>query len=222
MVDTSLWNARRQAEAALTDELKPFADLFAETFAALDLCIGRLETLDSPFGRVSALVLIKARNLGLGCYSLSLDALAQEGGALFRPLVECLELLRYLRLDPARVEEVLEDRLPKAGVIAQRINGKFKGLRDYLNAHASHLSLSPEAMAHLVDFKAGRLRPVQIHNVTVLRQNLRTLLAVLIWLAIEAADCTSVGSGAVDHPLADTVDDIKRRAFVLFDGRIVQ
>ena len=222
MVATSLWSARRQAEATLTEELKPFADLLAETFAALDLCIGRLETLDHPFGRVSALVLIKARTLGLACYSLSLDALAQEGGALFRPLVECLELLTYLWLDPARVEEALEDGLPKAGVIAQRINGKFKDLRDYLNTHASHLSLSPEAMAHVVDFKAGRLRPVETHNVTVLRQNLRTLLAVLIWLAIEAANCTSVGSGAADHALGDTVEDIKRRAFVLFDGRIEQ
>ncbi len=75
MVATSLWSARRQAEATLTEELTPFADLFAETFAALDLCIGRLETLDHPFGRVSALVLIKARSLGLACYSLSLDAL---------------------------------------------------------------------------------------------------------------------------------------------------
>ena len=222
MADTSLWKTRRQAEAALNEELKPFAALFDETFAAVDHCIGRLETLDNPFGRVSALVLIKARNLALGCYSLSLDALAQEAGALFRPLVECLELLMYFRLDPARVDEALEDRLPKAGVIAQRIDGKFKRLRDYLNTHASHLSLSPETIAHLVDFKARRLRPGQVHNVAVLRQNLRTLLAVLIWLALEAANCTSVGSGAVDHALGDTVEDIKRRAFELFDGAIGQ
>lgn len=222
MVATSLWSARRQAEATLTEELKPFADLLAETFAALDLCIGRLETLDHPFGRVCALVLIKARNLGLGCYSLSLDALAQEAGALFRPLIECLELLMYFRLDPPRINEPLEDRLPKAGVIGKRIQGKFKGLRDYLNTHASHLSLSPEAMMHLVDFKAGRLRPVQAHNAAVLRLNLTTLLAVLVWLAIEAANCTTVGTGVVDDALGDIVEDIKRRAFLLLDGAIGQ
>lgn len=222
MVIKSLWEARRQAVAALGEELKPFADLLSETFAAVDHGIARLESIDQPFGRVCALVLVKARNLGLGCYSLSLDALAQEAGALFRPLIECLELLLYFRLDPSRVNESLEDRLPKAGVIAQRIEGKFKGLREYLNTHASHLSLSPEAMMHLVDFKAGRLRPVQAHNTAVLRQNLRTLLAVMMWLAIEAANCTSVGSGIVDHEFGDTVEDIKRRAFLLFDEAIGQ
>lgn len=222
MVDTSLWGTRRQAEAALNEELKPFATLFDETFAALDQCVGRLETLENSFARVAALVLIKARNLALGCYSLSLDALAQEAGTLFRPLLECLELLTYFRLDPARIQEALEDRLPKAGVIAQRIDGKFKRLRDYLNTHASHVSVRPEAMAHLVDFKAGRLRPVQVHNVQVLRQNLRTLLTVLVYITIEGANSTSVGSGVVDHRLGDTVEDVKRRAFVVMDEDIGQ
>ena len=95
MMATPLWDTRRQAEAALNGDLKAFARLFDETFAAVDQCIVRLEGLDDPFGRVCALVLIKARNLGLGCYSLSLDALAQEAGALFRPLIECLELLAF-------------------------------------------------------------------------------------------------------------------------------
>jgi hypothetical protein len=213
----SLWNTRQQAEHALNEGLEPFAGLLDEVFSALDDCIDRLERLDQPFGRVCALVLIKSRNLGLGCYSLSLDALAQEAGALFRPLLECLELLTYFRLDPTRINEALEDRLPKAGVIAQRIEGKFKDLRDYLNTHVSHLSLSPEALAHLVDFRAGRLRPVQPYNEAVLRGNLSTLLAVLTWHAIEAVNCTSVGKGDVDDALADSAQDLKRRAFVLFD-----
>lgn len=217
MVTTPLWATRRQAEADLDEGLKRFADLLNETFAQVDHGVARLEGLGNPFGRVCALVLIKARNLGLGCYSLSLDALAQEAGALFRPLIECLELLVYFRLDPLRINEALEDRLPKAGAVAHRIEGKFKGLREYLNTHASHLSLSPEAMMHLVDFKAGRLRPVQPHNTAVLRQNLRTLLAVMIWLAIEAANCSSVGSGVDDRVFGEIVEDIKRRAFLLFD-----
>lgn len=218
MVATSLWSTRRQAERALKEGLEPFAGLLDEAFSVLDDCIDRLERLDQPFGPVCALVLIKARNLGLGCYSLSLDALAQEAGALFRPVLECLERLTYFRLDPTRINEALEDRRPKkAGVIANRINGKFKDLRDHLNAHASHLSMSPEAMAHLVDFQAGQLRPVQPYSEAVLRGNLRTLLAVLIWLAIEAVDCTSIGEGNVDDALGDTVEDLKRRAFVLFD-----
>ncbi len=217
MVATSLWSTRRQAERALNEGLEPLAGLLDEAFSALDDRIDRLERLDQPFGRVCALVLSKARNIGLGCYSLSLDALAQEAGALLRPLLDCLELLTYFRLDPTRINEAIEDHLPQAGVIAQRIEGKFKGLRDYLNTHASHLSLSPEAMAHLADFRAGRLRPVQPYNEAVLRGNLRTLLAVLIWLAIEAVNCTSVGEGNVDDALADKVEDLKSRAFALFD-----
>lgn len=212
---TPLWDTRRQAEESLDGQLRSLADIVNETFMAIDHGIARLEELDQPFGRVSALVLIKARNLALGCYSLSLDALAQEGGALFRPRIECLELITYFRLDPTRINEALEDRLPKAGVIAQRIAGKLKGVRDYLNEHSSHLSLSADAMRHLVDFKSGRLRPVQTHNDAVLRGNLLVLLAVLIWLAIEAANCV----GTVDGAFGETVEDIKRRAFVLFDQR---
>jgi hypothetical protein len=216
MVTTALWDTRRQAEVALGEELKPYADLLNEAFASVDISASRLASLDDPFGRVCALVLIKARNLGLGCYSLSLDALAQESGALFRPLIECLELLAYFRLDPRRVNEALEDRLPTAGVVAKKIEGKFKDLRDYLNAHASHLSLHPEAVMHLVDFKAGRLRTAQPHSSAVLGQNLRTLLSVLVWLAIEAANCASVGVGVIDIAHGDAVEDIKRRAFLLF------
>jgi len=44
-----------------------------------------------------------------------------------------------------------------------------------------------------------------------------TLLAVLIWLAIEAVNCVSVGGDNVDDDLADRVEDLKRRAFILFD-----
>lgn len=222
MVATPLWDARRKAEVALDNQLRPFAALLSEAFAATDRAITRLENRHHQFGQVCALVLIKGRNLGLGCYSLSLDALAQEAGALFRPLIECLELLIYFRLDPARVNEALEDRLPKAGVIASQIEGKFKGLREYLNAHASHLSLSPEAMMHLIDFKGGRLRFVQGHNDAVLRENLRTLLAVAVWLATEAANCTSVGEGTADHELVGVVEDLRRRAFLLLDNVTAQ
>lgn len=217
MVATSLWEARREAEQALAEGLRAYADLLAELFSAIDYCVARLERVDAPFGRVCALVLIKARNLALGCYSMSLEALAQEAGALFRPLLESLELATYFRQDPQRIDEALDDRLPKAGVIAQKVAGKFRGLREHLNAHASHLSVSPEAMAHLADFKAGRLRTVQPFSEPVLRGNLRTLLAVLVWLAIEAVNCVSVGEGSVNDELADKVENLKSRAFVLFD-----
>jgi hypothetical protein len=215
MADTSLWATRRQAEAALADELKPFADLLNEAFAAIDTSIARLETLGYPFGQVCALVLIKARNLALGCYSLSLDGVAQEAGALFRLLVESLEVLMYFRSDRSRINEVLEGRLPKAGDIAKKIEGKFQGLREHLNEHASHLSLSADAMVHLIDLKTGRLKPVQGHHVSVLQRNLSALLGIMAWLAIEGGNCTTVGSDAFDQETGDAVEHLKNRIVLL-------
>jgi hypothetical protein len=217
MVDMSLWDTRRQAERALTEGLEPFARFLNEVFSVLDDCVDRLERLDQPFGHVCAPVLIKTRNLGLGCYSLILDGLAQEAGALLRPLLEGLELLAYFRLEPTRIDEALESRLPKAGDIGRRIKGQFKDLRDYLNNHASHLSVNPEAMEHLVDLPAGQLRLVRSYNEGVLRRDLGILLAVLVWLAIEAVNCVSVGEGSVDNDLDKRAEEFERRALVFLD-----
>lgn len=213
---TAIWNTRNQAETSLAYNLRPFADLFDELFSITDECLIRLDRENESFGRVCGLVLAKSRNLVIGCYSLSLDALAQEAGALFRPLLECVELLTYFRIDPTRIDEVIENRLPKAGVIAQRIEGKFKGLRDYLNTHASHLSISPQSMAHLIDTQVGSFRPIQQHNEDVLRKNLRTLLAVFVWLSIEAVNCVSTSDGQIDQSLIDQAEDIRNRASSLF------
>jgi hypothetical protein len=61
----------------------------------------------------------------LGVYSLMLDGLGQEAGALLRPLIETLELLVYLRLEPARIDQAIEEKLPSAGQIAKKIEGEF-------------------------------------------------------------------------------------------------
>jgi hypothetical protein len=217
MRSQSLWEVRQQAALAVSGELKPFESMIAEALDLIDYCALRLHGLEGPSGIVCALVLAKARNLAVGCYSLSLDALGQEGGALFRPLVECLEALTYFKLDPQRIAEALEGRLPTAGVIAQSIEGNFKSLREYLNSHASHLSVTPEAMQHLIDVKGGRLRLVQAHSTPVLRQNLGTLLVALTWLAIEALNCVSVLGGTVDDAVAIRAEDIKARALQLLE-----
>lgn len=93
-------------------------------------------------------------------------------------------------------------------------------MRDYLNAHASHLSVAPEAMMQLIDFRAERLRLVQPYNEGALRRNLRILLAVLVWLAIEAVNCISVGEGNVEGDLADKVEEFKWRALRVIDPSI--
>jgi hypothetical protein len=218
MASQSLWEVRQQSILALDGELRPFGSMIAEALDLIDTCALRLEALKEPSGLVCALVLVKARNLAIGCYSLSLDALGQEGGALFRPLIECLEMLAYFRLDPQRIDEAIEDRLPSAGDIARHIDGGFRSLRTYLNSHASHLSVHPEAMKHLIDVRGGRLRLVQAHSIAVLRQNLGTLLVALTWLAIEALNCLSALGEAADDSDATRAEDIKRRALQLLEN----
>lgn len=193
------------------------ADVLQGIFDVVDECIGRLEAVNQPFSRVCALTLTKARNLALGCYSLSLDALGQEAGALLRPLLEALELLTYFRLDPPRIEEALEGTLPKAGVVAQRIEGKFKRLREYLNANASHFSFGPDAMLHLVDFRDGQLKVAQPFNELVLHGNLQFLFAIFAWVRIEAVNCVSVAANHVDHELADRADALRQRGLQVFE-----
>ncbi len=102
-----LWKTREEALAALEGPLRQEAAMLQDAFALMDECIAHLITRDTTFTRVCAITMIKARNLELGCYSLALDGLAQEGGALFRLVVETLELLTYFWKDPARVEEAI-------------------------------------------------------------------------------------------------------------------
>lgn len=116
---------------------------------------------------------------------------------------------------------MLEDRLPEAGVIAKRIQGKLQRLREHLNEHASHLSVGPESMGHLLDFKLLRLQTVQPYSELVLRNNLRTLLTVVVCLANEAAICASFAEGRVNDAQADRVEDLTKRATELgelYDG----
>ena len=148
-----LWKTREEALAALEGPLLQEAAMLQDAFALMDECIARLLTRDTKYTRVCAITMIKARNLELGCYSLALDGLAQEGGALFRPVVETLELLIYFWKDPARVDEAIEGNLPPAGKIAQKIEGNLKGLRDFLNSHASHFSFTYESLQHIADLQ---------------------------------------------------------------------
>jgi hypothetical protein len=44
----------------------------------------------------------------------------------------------------------------------------------------------------------------------------------MIWLATESANCRSVSEGSIDHELGSTVEDLRRRAFLLLDEAIGQ
>ena len=126
----------------------------------------------------------------MGCYSLALDGLAQESGALLRPLIETYELLVYLRLDPTRVEEVLNDNLPKAGKIAQNISGSFQDLRKYLNDSASHFSYKIDSIRHLLQVNQEvNITAFPMQSIGVFKTNLNLLIAFQAFVIFEAVNC---------------------------------
>jgi hypothetical protein len=185
---------RKQSINWIENELSVEYDVLVDGFDLISLSVSELSEygLDendiemSKLFRIGALTLAKSCHFLLGCFSLALDGLSQESGALLRPLIETYELLIYIRLDPTRVDEVTEERLPSAGNIAKKISGNFKGLREHLNEHASHFRYKVASVKHLVDFKSEALiNPFPSHDISVLKRNLNTLNAIQTILLLE-------------------------------------
>lgn len=189
----SLWNSRERALTNLQQQYPEVLNVVNSLFVFVNDCGNSLFKIDSAFSRVTALTVAKSRNLALGCYSLALDSLAQESGALVRPLIETLEVLTYFRLDPSRATEAIERGLPKAGQIAHLIGSEHRDLRGYLNDHASHFSLRHEAVRHLLDFRSSEttvgLRMQQSFLLPVVMTNLHVLYSIFTLVGIEAARC---------------------------------
>jgi len=204
----NLWQTRDAAISALASEMREEAALMSEVFDCTDDCIRHLEAIDDPFAQVTGLTLVKARHLGLACYDLCLNGLGQESGAVFRVLIETLELLTYFRLDPSRIEQAIAEKLPQPGKRGKMIKGHFKDVRDYLNEDASHVSWTPDSMRHLLD-TAGCFRLDQQFNAAVLRKNLQVLFAVLVFTAIEGVNCLGIAGGSQHDELADPVEKLK-------------
>ena len=186
----NLWITREESLNALKSELSIEARYIKKGFTIIDALLHIFEdNKKDNFCMVCSFALLKGKNLCFSIYSLSLDGLAQEAGALLRPAIECFEKLDYFYADPKRIKEALENKLPPAGDIAKKINGKFESLRKSLNLKASHFSFNPIACMHLINWKNGSLRYYQKFNETVLRQNLWTLFCVMRLLTYSAVRC---------------------------------
>ena len=118
-------------------------------------------------------------------YSLILDRNGQEAGALLRVLVEVIELMRYLREDESRIQEVINKKLPSAGKIAKKINGKFHNLRNYLNDNASHFNISFYSSIHLIDFEEHKLIIPPKFNEKIFLSNINTISIFMLNLCLE-------------------------------------
>ena len=196
----NLWQSRDQANAALNSTLATHKVLLEEGFALLDRAIDafRERRSDSPFNRVCGLTLTKARNTALGLYSLCLDALGQEAGALLRLLIEQYELLVYVRQDPSRVQLILDEKLPPPSERAKAIQGEFQDLRSHLNENASHFGFTYESLKHLLPGSEDGWRVAQPYNEYALIVNLGVLFGVLTHLLVEASNCLQV-AGIKEH-----------------------
>jgi hypothetical protein len=203
------WETRERALLALRGDLASHGRSLEDAFALVDDCISRLAVIDSQFGRVTGLFVAKGRNLALGCFSLALDGLEQEAGALFRPLLEVWEVLIYLNNDPARVERAVKDGLPSAGKIAQQIDGKLQGVRKYLNDNASHLSMNLDALQHLIDWHADGIRVIQPFDCTRLENIVALVVKLLGAITAAAINCLSTAECKNDELLMSRLEAIQ-------------
>lgn len=155
----NLWITREESLNALKSKLSIEARYIEKGFTIIDALLYIFEdNKNDIFCTVCSFALPKGKNYCLSIYSLSLDGLSQESGALLRPTIECFELLDYFYDDPKRIKEALENKLPSPGNIAKKIKGKFESLRKHLNSAASHFSFDPIACKHLINWKNGSLQ----------------------------------------------------------------
>jgi len=217
----SLWEQRKQSVSWLADELEEEAKLLQEVLDLIGECIEVMMDAEmGEFSWVCGMTMLKGRNLGIGCLSLVLDGNGQISGAIARPLLEAIELLKYFRLDPERVSEAINDDLPSAGEIAQEIDGEFKFLRDYLNEHSSHFSYRHYSVQHLFNSDTSEIK-TSIESVLQtskdrLHQNLTSLFGLLIFLAIESASCVYAAGAPNREELADQVENLRERGTEVF------
>lgn len=215
----NFWAARTSSLNYLQHEKPLQLQVLMRTFSLIDAAIDTYESHANTgtYARVCAFALTKLKNLSVGSYSLVLDGLGQEAGALLRPLVEYVELLTYFRMFPAKAELAITGSLPSAGQRAKAIDGIYKSLREYLNAHASHSSFSDYSLSHLVEVDSMRLKRFQKFVPTVLERNIRDFAIQLHFAAREAI----LGLEHLDienfEVLATEVDDLKKFLLIAFD-----
>jgi hypothetical protein len=167
-----LWKARTEALTFLRRERSTQIEVIEQLFMLADDCVDAYESQeDDLYSVVCGLTTLKAKNLAHGMYSLTLDGLGQEAGALARPFVEYTELLTYFRMLPEAVNDALAGELPSAGLVAKKVEGIYRPFRQHLNEHASHAAYSIHSLAHLRDPTTKRLKKLQVMHPEVIERN---------------------------------------------------
>src|ERR1700722_13420154 len=168
----ALWKARTEALTFLRRERPAQIEVIEQLFVLADDCVEGYESqTEDLYSTLCGLTTLKAKNLALGMYSLTLDGLAQEAGALARVFIEYAELLTYLRMIPDAVTEALGGELPNAGTRAKKVEGIYQRFRNHLNEHAAHGSYSSHSLAHLRDPTTKLLKKLQVMHPELLERN---------------------------------------------------
>jgi hypothetical protein len=215
--EKSMWEPREKALAATNSQLRNEAQFLDTGFRLLDRAIERLTRTseEDNYISVAVVILIKAKHLALASYSLALDALGQEAGALARVWIEALELLRYLALDTSRVQEVFEERLPSPGAIGKKIDGQAQGLRNLFNESASHFRFDVRSILHIANPDTRAIRTVPEFKLNVFKANVTVVYWFLHFTLVEAIIAMGA-AGIPNQDLAELVDDLKSIAQDVF------
>lgn len=216
-----LWTTRTEALAYLETQCPGRLAVLSQAFELIDLSVDAYESLagGGVYARICGLTLLKAKHLAVGAYSLILDGLAQESGALLRPFIEYGELLTYFRKFPEMAERAAENDLPKAGERAKAIGGIYKEFREHLSSHASHSSYSQYSLAHLLEPKTFRFKKLQRTVPVVLDKNIRDFVIQLYLLTHEGVLSLERLGVPNFEALATKVDQLKVNLFDAFDLR---
>ena len=214
-----LWATRNEALAFLQATHPTRLTVMDQTFEMLDRCVDAFEAEAdaNTYARISGLALLKAKHLALGAYSLILDGLGQEAGALMRPMIEYAELLTYFRMFPESVEKASSNNLPKAGERAKAIGGIYKEFREHLNIHASHSSFSSHSLSHLLEPSTFKFKKLQRMVPLVLETNVRDIAVQLLLMLRESVLTLEPVGSRQFLSIAEDADELNERMFHVFE-----
>ena len=215
----SLWATRDEALKFLQDTYPAKLAVVNRTFELLDLCVEAFEeeSNENTYAEFCGLTLLKAKHLALGAYSLILDGLGQEAGAIMRPMIEYAELLTYFRMFPESVEKAANNNLPKAGERAKAIGSIYKKFRGHLNLHASHSSFSHYSLSHLLEPSTHKFKKLQRMAPLVLEANVRDLTVQLLLMLREAALALEPVNSSQFLVIATEVDELRECMLRIFE-----
>jgi len=149
-------------------------------------------------------------------YSLTLDGLAQESGALARPFIEYTELLTYFRMFPEAVNDALNGEPPRAGLVAKKVEGIYRPFRQHLNVHASHAAYSTHSLAHLRDPTTNRLKKLEVMHPEVIERNVGDFAIQFVLMLQECLCLERSPDSSRISALASRADELRARILAWF------